>query len=133
MLAKGPHQIQTTIKRIQFILNCYKNEKKLDSIKNLEICIDYLQLSSKRLEQSGSGEIDDILPISTSVRETSMKETTRIAKLTDIGEKMNQNVLRRTFNMRGMIYSPRPNFIPGGTLIPFFFYFYEDSTSFESM
>ena len=122
IFVKGPHQIQTTIIRLHFILDSFKKYNKLILISNIEKSIDFLNLSCKRLQESGSGEINDILQISSDVREISMKETHRISGIGDITQKLNQQLLRRTFNMRGMISSPRPNFIPGGNYFHFHFH-----------
>mgnify|MGYP005993924995 CR=1 FL=1 len=114
MYAKGPHQLATTKRRVGYFLDSLSNQRKDTLVQVLNEVISLIDSSISRLEDTGDGSIDDLLVINSSERETSMKETVRISSLADTEEKVKQTVFRRTFNMRGMVYSPRPYFIPGG-------------------
>lgn len=104
--AKGPHQLTTTITRLQAIQEIFAQEGGKDQCCSVigHLC-DFIRVGMSRLKEKGSANIDDLLG-------DAVKE--RPSEWVAAEETVLRHLFEQSFNMRGMVCAPRPFLIPGG-------------------
>ena len=113
--ALAPHQISTTIGRIEKIKNLFQQEASRHHLLPIfDEVVHFLTLTREDFEKKGQIILNkSSLQVDNIHMGTSMNETMRITSITDDTLQSKQKFYRRTFSMKGLVHSPRAYFIPG--------------------